>query len=117
MTGGRKLRIMFCTKCGVELQEKDFYCSQCGAETAKPRPYVPAVPKQLFRSRYNKKIAGVCGGLAEYLEVDPTLVRVVWLALAFLPFPGAILAYIIAWIAMPTEPARIPASTQPVYQA
>lgn len=99
---------MFCTKCGVQMDENAFYCSQCGARTGKTRPYVPAQTKQLMRSRYNKKIAGVCGGVAEYLDVDPTVVRIVWLALAFLPFPGAILAYIIAWIVMPKEPLRIP---------
>jgi phage shock protein PspC (stress-responsive transcriptional regulator) len=68
--------------------------------------------KQLMRSRYNKKIAGVCGGVAEYLEVDPTLVRIIWLALALLPFPGAILAYIIAWIVVPKEPLRLPEGGQ-----
>jgi phage shock protein C len=103
---------MYCTKCGAQLEEKDFYCSQCGTATAKARPYVPRAARQLMRSRYNKKIAGVCGGFAEYLEVDPTLVRVIWLALAFLPFPGAILAYIIAWIAMPKEPYQVPAAGQ-----
>ena len=103
---------MYCTKCGVQLEDKDFYCSQCGTATGKARPFVPRTPKQLMRSRYNKKIAGVCGGVAEYLDVDPTLVRVIWLALAFLPFPGAILAYIIAWIAMPMEPLQLPASGQ-----
>ena len=119
----RKLRSMYCTKCGVELQEKDYFCSHCGTATAKPRECLPGPPKHLMRSRYNKKIAGVCGGFAEYLEVDPTLVRVIWLALAFLPFPGAILAYIVAWIAMPMEPYRIGAApgqyvqTPQAYQA
>ncbi|HEX9829774.1 MAG TPA: PspC domain-containing protein, partial [Bacteroidota bacterium] len=35
-------------------------------------------PKRLYRSRTNKVIAGVCGGVAEYLDMDPTLVRIVW---------------------------------------
>jgi phage shock protein PspC (stress-responsive transcriptional regulator) len=69
---------------------------------------MPGQEKHLMRSRYNKKIAGVCAGVAEYLDVDPTLVRIIWLALALLPFPGAILAYIIAWIVMPKEPLRLP---------
>ena len=98
---------MFCTKCGVQMDENAFYCSQCGTRTGRIRPYVAGQTKHLMRSRYNKKLAGVCGGVAEYLDADPTLVRVIWLALAFLPFPGAILAYIVAWIVMPKEPLRI----------
>lgn len=103
---------MYCTKCGVQIDDNVYYCGQCGTRTSLIRPFVPGQVKQLMRSRYNKKIAGVCAGVAEYLDVDPTLVRIVWLALAFLPFPGAILAYIIAWIAMPLEPLRIPAGGQ-----
>ena len=56
-----------------------------------------------MRSRTDEKIAGVCGGLAEYLEVDSTLVRLLWLAAAFLAGWGFI-AYLIAWIVMPLEP-------------
>ncbi len=58
--------------------------------------------KQLYRSRNNKVIAGVCGGVAEYFEVDPTIVRIAWLLLAF---PGGIgfLAYLVCWIVMPEK--------------
>lgn len=58
--------------------------------------------KQLYRSRNNKVIAGVCGGVAEYFEVDPTIVRIAWLLLAF---PGGIglIAYIVCWIVMPEK--------------
>ncbi len=48
----------------------------------------------------NKKIAGVCGGLAEYLGIDATLVRVVWLLLVLCAGVG-LLAYIICWILFP----------------
>jgi len=69
--------------------------------------------KRLHRSRTEKMIGGVCGGLAEYFDVDPTIVRVVWVALAILPIPGsAILAYIILWAIMPQEP---PAPMPPRY--
>ncbi len=58
---------------------------------------------KLRRSRQDSKIAGVCGGVAEYLEVDSTLIRLIWLMLAF--FGGwGILGYIIAWIIMPQAP-------------
>jgi phage shock protein PspC (stress-responsive transcriptional regulator) len=56
-----------------------------------------------MRSRTDEKIAGVCGGFAEYLEVDVTLVRLAWLAALFLGGWGFI-AYIVAWIVMPLEP-------------
>jgi phage shock protein C len=68
--------------------------------------FTPAVAarKKLTRSRKDKKIAGVCGGFAEYLEIDSTLVRLIWVILAFLGGWGLI-AYIIAWILMPVAPA------------
>ncbi|HXH51756.1 MAG TPA: PspC domain-containing protein [Terriglobia bacterium] len=56
-----------------------------------------------MRSRTDEKIAGVCGGFAEYLEIDSTLVRLIWLAALFLGGWGLI-AYIVAWIVMPLEP-------------
>lgn len=48
----------------------------------------------------DKKIAGVCGGIAEYLGLDPTLVRVIWLILVLCAGVGA-LAYLICWIVFP----------------
>jgi phage shock protein C len=69
--------------------------------------------KRLHRSRTEKMIGGVCGGLAEYFNVDPTIVRVVWVALAILPIPGsAILAYLILWVVVPQDP---PAPLPPRY--
>jgi phage shock protein C len=62
--------------------------------------------KRLHRSRTEKMIAGVCGGLAEYFDVDPTIVRVAWVVLTLLPLPGSgILAYLILWVVMPQQPA------------
>jgi len=55
--------------------------------------------KKLFRSKKNKMIAGVCGGLGEYLEVDPTVVRLIWVLFALTG--SGILAYIVAWIIIP----------------
>ncbi|HET7215093.1 MAG TPA: PspC domain-containing protein [Terriglobia bacterium] len=63
-----------------------------------------------MRSRTDEKIAGVCGGFAEYLEIDPTLVRLIWLAALFLGGWGLI-AYIVAWIVMPLEPEAQRASS------
>ncbi len=59
--------------------------------------------KRLYRSREQKMIAGVCGGIAEYLDLDPTIVRLVWVLMAFGVGVG-LLAYIIAWVIMPEKP-------------
>ncbi len=97
---------MFCPRCGKEYAERVNFCCQCGAAMYVP---APTSAKKLMRSRKDEKIAGVCGGFAEYLEVDSTLVRLLWVALAF--FGGwGLIAYIIAWIVMPVEPLTKPES-------
>ncbi|MDY4207091.1 MAG: PspC domain-containing protein [Lachnospiraceae bacterium] len=61
-------------------------------------------PKKLYRSRKNRMICGVCGGIAEYFNIDPTLIR---LALVLFACTGTgILAYFIASIIIPDEPAN-----------
>ena len=62
----------------------------------------------LYRSRDNKVIAGVCGGIAEWLDWSPTGVRVAYvvISIASVVFPGT-LAYIILWIVMPKEPRGV----------
>ena len=56
--------------------------------------------KQLMRSSRDKKIAGVCAGVAYYFDIDPTIVRVIWGVLAFC-YGAGIVAYIILWIIAP----------------
>lgn len=56
--------------------------------------------KRLTRDTKNQKIAGVCAGFANYFDLDPTLVRVVWLVAFFFAGIGG-LAYIVAWLIMP----------------
>ena len=56
--------------------------------------------KQLMRSGRDKKIAGVCAGVAHYFDIDPTIVRVIWSVLAF-GYGAGIIAYIILWIIAP----------------
>lgn len=60
--------------------------------------------KRIYRSRNEKVIAGVCGGLGEYLGVDPVLIRIAWVVMVICAGTG-ILAYILAWIFIPKEPA------------
>jgi phage shock protein PspC (stress-responsive transcriptional regulator) len=59
----------------------------------------------LLRSRKHKMIAGVCGGIAEWLGWDPTVVRVLYVVVSIVSvaFPG-ILCYLVLWIVMPKEP-------------
>lgn len=61
--------------------------------------------KKLYRSTEGRKIAGVCGGLGEYFDIDPTIIRLIWLAMIFAVGTG-VLAYIIAWIIVPEKPAE-----------
>ena len=62
--------------------------------------------KRLYRSRTDRMLGGVCGGIAEYFGVDPTLIRL--LAVVLIVAGGAaIIAYIIAWIVIPEEPKNL----------
>ena len=101
---------MNCTGCNKEIAESSAYCSYCGAPQRGG-----ASRRRLVLSATNSKIAGVCGGLGEYLGIDPTLVRLIWAALTVVPgaFVGGFLAYLFAWIIIPKapEPASSPASS------
>ncbi|MGM5483514.1 MAG: PspC domain-containing protein [Nanobdellota archaeon] len=59
--------------------------------------------KRLFRSK-DRMIAGVCGGIAEYFDVDPTVIRLLWVLITIFTgiFTG-IIAYIIAWVIIPEK--------------
>ena len=98
---------MFCTYCGTRLHaESDQFCASCGHRTQEGsrERYYPR--RRLVRPMYDKRIGGVCAGIAQYLEVDVTLIRV--LSFIGLVFSGgkAFLAYLIAWVIMPAEHVR-----------
>jgi phage shock protein PspC (stress-responsive transcriptional regulator) len=61
------------------------------------------VYKRLYRSRNNRMLFGVCGGLGEYLNVDPTVIRLIFV-LAFLPGGPGLLAYLVLALLVPEEP-------------
>ncbi len=58
--------------------------------------------KRLYKIEKGKKLCGVCGGIAEYFDIDPTVIRLLWILLVFCAGTG-ILAYIVAAIIMPTK--------------
>ncbi len=58
--------------------------------------------KRLYKIEKGKKLCGVCGGIAEYFDIDPTVIRLLWVLLVFCVGTG-ILAYIVAAIIMPTK--------------
>lgn len=62
--------------------------------------------KRLYRSKTNKKLAGICGGIAEYFDLDPTLIRLAWVLFSCMGGSG-IVAYIICAIIVPQEPDYI----------
>ena len=66
---------------------------------------MPPVIKRLYRCRHHPVLGGVCAGIAEYLHVDPILVRLLWVVFAFIMGTG-IIAYLIAWIIVPEETKR-----------
>jgi phage shock protein C len=59
--------------------------------------------KRLYRSRRDSILGGVCGGLAKYLETDPSIIRLLWILFVCAAGSG-VLAYLIAWAVIPQEP-------------
>ncbi len=111
---------MYCTKCGVQTGDADKFCRECGHETPLGREanqretFGYDAPRRLYRATASKKIAGVCSGIAEYLAVDVTLVRLAVAAGTLFSGGLGLLAYIVAWIIMPRDqqmpPFRSPSS-------
>jgi phage shock protein C len=72
-------------------------------ETAMADP-APTPVKRFYRTtRTDCKLAGVCGGVARYLDIDPTLVRILWIVGTLLSFGTGLIAYAVFWIAAPSE--------------
>jgi phage shock protein PspC (stress-responsive transcriptional regulator) len=70
--------------------------------------------RRLTRSRTDVKIAGVCAGLADYLDVDVVLIRAAWLVLSIVPgaIIGGVIAYLAAWLLIPEATELAPSSTR-----
>jgi phage shock protein C len=107
---------MYCTRCGVQLNETAKFCSDCGQATSlntASSGFGPQPQSRLTRPREDRKIAGVCAGFARYLNIDVTLVRVIAIILVICPPSVGLIAYIVAWIVMPNDPWVAPWKTQP----
>ena len=104
---------MYCTNCGEGLEPADKFCPKCGKPTGvapEPTPY----QRRLARIMSEKKVAGVCAGVASYFGIDVTLVRVVWLIVAICTVVPGFLAYLVAWIAMPKQAVPEQPSGEPL---
>ena len=101
---------MYCNYCGKVIQDDALVCGYCGIRVG-----ASLARLKLVRPRLGRKVAGVCLGFSEYFDIDVTLVRIVWLIVAFMTGVG-FFSYLIAWIIMPEEPLLLPAPTgaQPV---
>jgi len=103
---------MYCNACGKSIADDARFCAYCGTVVG-----TRYVPRKLVRSRSDRRIAGVCSGLGDYLGLDSIVVRLLWVFVTFVSgiVPG-ILVYVLAWIIVPEEPAAhtIVPSTQPV---
>jgi len=63
--------------------------------------------KRLYRSKKERILGGVCSGLGEHLDVDPTVIRLIWVVVTVLSFGTGIIVYILAWIIIPEEPPAV----------
>ncbi len=91
---------MYCTNCGKNIGEDPIYCQYCGIRVA---PLPPVVKRPFARFRADKKIAGVCAGVARYFDLDANLVRAIWLFCVLFAGTG-LLVYLVLWIVMPLDP-------------
>jgi phage shock protein C len=89
---------MVCARCGKDIEAESAFCRYCGASNPVGGP-----ARRLVRLPSQGRIAGVCAGIADYLETDVTLVRLGWVLLSIVPgcFVGGFVAYLAAWILMP----------------
>lgn len=104
---------MICPHCQREIADYSNFCYFCGV-SQRVAAAPPGPRKHMMRSSTNSKIAGVCGGIAEYMDADPTVVRLIWALLTL--FTGiffGLVAYLIAWLVMPLAPSYIPAPAAP----
>ncbi len=107
---------MTCPNCQKDIADGSKFCYSCGAAQpqaaggAAPYAYQTGPRKRLVRSSTDSKIAGVCGGLADYFDIDPMIIRLVWVVLFLCGGTGG-LAYLVLWIVLPLAPTGVPVTS------
>src|SRR5713101_4565374 len=95
---------MTCANCQKDIAAGSKFCYSCGAKQPETPASIPptayAGRKRFVRSTNDRKVAGVCAGVADYFDMDPTLVRILWALATLIPGPN-IIAYLVIWIAAP----------------
>lgn len=110
---------MNCGHCQRDIADYSNFCYFCGARQHVSPAGPPRATRRLMRSAVDCKIAGVCGGIAEYFEIDSTLVRLIWVLAVLMPVPvvPAFIGYFVAWLVIPQAPpvsfATPPPATAP----
>ena len=101
---------MICPSCQKEIVDGSKFCYNCGArlapadsQTVPPTGASVRAERKLVRSTNDRKIAGVCAGVADYFDWDPTIVRLIWALATLVPGPN-ILVYLVLWIVLPQGP-------------
>ncbi len=115
----------FCDKCGERVKDEDLFCNNCGAQLSssktwiepgspiKTQPTLSSEPKQqltskqpkrFYRSRNNRWISGVAGGLGEYFNIDPILVRIGFILMSLMGWGIGVILYIILAIFIEENP-------------
>jgi phage shock protein C len=101
---------MYCAHCGKQMDAGALFCPACGATQQPVMVGRAPLPGQLTRSRQQRMVAGVCGGLSLHYGWDLSLVRIVCALMIILTGVGLI-AYLVAWIVIPDEPYALPEQT------
>ncbi len=106
----------FCDKCGEQVNDEDQFCNNCGSQLSRSKTWIePGItlktpptsaspsmqqrtttkPKRFYRSKQDRWITGVAGGLGEYFNIDPILIRIGFILLAIVGYGTGVLLYII----------------------